>query len=66
MDSDYIVQIDIDPVAKDNEYDFTTEKEICDTDTTLLHFESFQSFYFDLKGIFTSLLDLRKIDVCEN
>ena len=34
MDSDYIVQIDIDPVAKDNEYDFTTEKEICDTDTT--------------------------------
>ena len=34
MDSDDIVQIDIDPVAKDNEYDFTTEKEICDTDTT--------------------------------
>ena len=34
MDSDYIVQIDIDPIAKDNEYDFTTEKEICDTDTT--------------------------------
>ena len=34
MDSDYIVQIDIDPVAKNNEYDFTTEKEICDTDTT--------------------------------
>ena len=34
IDSDYIVQIDIDPVAKDNEYDFTTEKEICDTDTT--------------------------------
>ena len=33
MDSDYIVQIDIDPVAKDNEYDFTTEKKICDTDT---------------------------------
>ena len=34
MDSDYIVQIDIDPVVKDNEYDFTTEKELCDTDTT--------------------------------
>ena len=34
MDSDYIVQIDIDRVAKDNEYDFTTEEEICDTDTT--------------------------------
>ena len=34
MDSDYIVQIDIDPVAKGNEYDFTTEKEICYTDTT--------------------------------
>ena len=34
MNSDYIVQIDIDPVAEDNEYDFTTEKEICDTDTT--------------------------------
>ena len=34
MDSDYIVQMDIDPVAKDNEYEFTTEKEICDTDTT--------------------------------
>ena len=33
MDSDYIVQINIDPVAKDSEYDFTTEKEICDTDT---------------------------------
>ena len=31
MDSDYIVQIDIDPVAKDSKYDFTTEKEICDT-----------------------------------
>ena len=27
MDSDYILQIDIDPVPKDNEYDFTTEKE---------------------------------------
>ena len=26
--------IDNDPVAKDNEYDFTTEKEIFDTDTT--------------------------------
>ena len=34
MDSDYIVRIDIDPVAKDNEYNFTMEKEICDTDTT--------------------------------
>ena len=34
MDSDYTVQIDIDPVTKDNEYDFITEKEICDTDTT--------------------------------
>ena len=34
MDSDYIAQIDIDPIAKDNEYDFTTEKEICDADTT--------------------------------
>ena len=34
MDSDYIVQIEIDPVAKDNEHDFNTEKEICDTDTT--------------------------------
>ena len=34
MDSDYTVQIDIDPAAKDNEYDFTTEKEICDTDIT--------------------------------
>ena len=34
MNSDYIVQIDHDTVAKDNEYDFTTEKEICDTDTT--------------------------------
>ena len=34
MDSDYIVQIDIDPGAKDNEYDFTMKKEICDTDTT--------------------------------
>ena len=34
MDSDYIVQIDIDPVAKGNEYDFTTEKEICYTDAT--------------------------------
>ena len=34
MDSDYIVQIDIDPVAKDNEYNFTTEKKICDTYTT--------------------------------
>ena len=34
MDSDYIVQIDIDPVVKDNEYDFNTEKELCDTDTT--------------------------------
>ena len=34
MDSDCIVQIDIDTVAKDNEYEFTTEKEICDTDTT--------------------------------
>ena len=33
MDSDYIVRIDIDPVAKDNEYNFTMEKEICDTDT---------------------------------
>ena len=33
-DSGYIVQINIDPVAKDNEYDFTTEKEICDTDAT--------------------------------
>ena len=33
MDSGYIVQIDIDPVAKDNEYDFTTEKKICDIDT---------------------------------
>ena len=28
------LQIDNDPVAKDNEYDFTTEKEIFDTDTT--------------------------------
>ena len=37
MDSDYIVQIDIDPVAKDNEYDFTTEKEICDLDATDLN-----------------------------
>ena len=27
MDSDYILQIDIDPVPKDNEYDFTTEKK---------------------------------------
>ena len=27
MDSGYIVQIDIDPVAKDNEYDFTTKKK---------------------------------------
>ena len=27
MDSDYSVQIDIDPVAKDNEYVFTTEKK---------------------------------------
>ena len=34
MDSDYIVQIDIDPVAKNNEYDFNTEKEICNTGTT--------------------------------
>ena len=34
MDSGYIIQIVIDPVAKDNEYDFTTEKEIYDTDTT--------------------------------
>ena len=34
MDSDYIVQIDIDSVTQDNEYDFITEKEICDTDTT--------------------------------
>ena len=34
MDSGYIVQIDIDPVAKDNEYDFTAEKEMCDTDAT--------------------------------
>ena len=25
INSDYIVQIDIDPVAEDNEYDFTTE-----------------------------------------
>ena len=33
MDSDYILQIDIDPVPKDNEYDFTTEKKICDTHT---------------------------------
>ena len=28
MDSDYIAQIEIDPAAKDNEYDFTTEKKI--------------------------------------
>ena len=28
MDSGYIVPIDIDPVAKDNEYDFATEKEM--------------------------------------
>ena len=28
MNSEYIVQIYIDPVAKDNEYDFTTEKEM--------------------------------------
>ena len=34
MDSDYIVQFDIDSVAKGNKYDFTTEKDICDTDTT--------------------------------
>ena len=34
MDADYIAQIDIDPIAKDNGYDFTTGKEICDTDTT--------------------------------
>ena len=34
MDSDYILQIDIDPVAKYSKYYFTTEKEICDTDTT--------------------------------
>ena len=34
MDSDYIVQTEHDTVAKDNEYDFTTEKEICDTETT--------------------------------
>ena len=39
MDSDYIVQIDIDPVTKDNEYDFATEKEICDTDTTASEWE---------------------------
>ena len=39
MNSEYIVQIDIDPVAKDNEYDFTTEKEICDTDTTASELE---------------------------
>ena len=34
MDSDYIVQIEIDPVAEDNEHDFNMEKEICDTNTT--------------------------------
>ena len=34
INSDYIVQIDIDPVAKDNKYDFTMEKEICGRDTT--------------------------------
>ena len=28
MDSDYIAQIEIDPAAKDKEYDFTTEKKI--------------------------------------
>ena len=39
MDSDYIEQIDIDPVAKGNEYDFTTEKEICDTDATQSEWE---------------------------
>ena len=33
MDLGYIVQTVIDPVAKDNEYDFTTEEEICDTKT---------------------------------
>ena len=32
MDSGYIKQIVIDSIAKDNEYGFTTEKEIYDTD----------------------------------
>ena len=39
----------------------------------LIHFEHFQkllntfkNFYFDLKAVFTSLLDFRKIDMREN
>ena len=31
----------------------------------LIHLEPFQKLYFDLKGMFTSLLDLRKINMRE-